>query len=62
MAETKPPLAPQFNRQLLPQLLAERQTAGEIEDLLKDPHKALIEHALQGELTHHVGDEEHAAA
>ena len=38
----------QFDRQVLQQLLAERQTAGEIEDLLKDLRKAFLEHALQG--------------
>jgi putative transposase len=62
MSETKPKLAPPFDRQLLTHLLAERQTAGEIEDLLKDLRKAFIEHALQGELTHHLGYEKHAVA
>lgn len=62
MSETKSKLTPQFDRQLLQQLLAERQTAGEIEDLLKDLRKAFINHALQGELTHHLGYEKHASA
>ena len=62
MSETKPKAARQFDRQLLQQLLADRQTAGEIEDLLKDLRKAFIEHALQGELTHLLGYEKHAAA
>jgi putative transposase len=62
MSEAKPTPAPQFERHLLQQLLAERQTAGEIEDLLKDLRKAFIEHALQGELTHHLGYEKYAAA
>lgn len=62
MSEAKQKIAPQFDRQLLQQLLAERHTAGEIEDLLKDLRKAFIEHALQGELTHHLGYEKHAAA
>ena len=50
-----------FDPDLLKQLLAERKTAGEIEDLLKDLRKAFIEHALQGELTHLLGYEKHAA-
>lgn len=49
-----------FSPALLQQLLAERKTAGEIEDLLKDLRKAFIEHALQGELTHLLGYEKHA--
>ncbi len=47
MSEAKPKTVPSFDRQLLQQLLAERQTAGEIEDLLKDLRKAFIEHALR---------------
>ncbi len=62
MSEAKPKTVPSFDRHLLQQLLAERQTAGEIEDRLKDLRKAFIEHALQGELTHHLGYEKHAAA
>ncbi|MBI1765928.1 MAG: IS256 family transposase [Acidobacteria bacterium] len=53
---------PAFAPELLQQLLAERKTAGEIEDLLKDLRKAFIEHALQGELTHLLGYEKHAVA
>jgi hypothetical protein len=43
MSDTKPKTVPSFDRQVLQQLLAERQTAGEIEDLLKDLRKAFIE-------------------
>lgn len=46
MSAAKPKPAPQFARQLLQELLAQRQTAGDIEDLLKDLRKAFIEHAL----------------
>jgi len=53
---------PSFDPQLLKQLLAERKTAGEIEDLLKDLRKAFIEEALQGELTHLLGYEKHSPA
>ena len=51
-----------FDPQLLNRLLAERKTAGEIEDLLKDLRKAFIEHALGGELTHLLGYEKHSPA
>lgn len=57
--ETNKP-APSFDPQLLKQLLADRQTAGEIEDLLKDLRKAFIEEALQGELSHLLGYEKHS--
>jgi hypothetical protein len=40
------PKAPAFDPDLLKQLLAERKTAGEIEDMLKDLRKAFIEQAL----------------
>ena len=62
MSEAKQQPAIQFDPQLLQQLLAERKSAGAIEDLLKDLRKAFIEHALQGELTHHLGYEKYAAA
>lgn len=52
-----PTTTPSFAPELLQQLLAERKTPGEIEDLLKDLRKAFIEHALQGELTHLLGYE-----
>ncbi len=60
-SDTQPKPA-SFEPDLLKQLLAERKTAGEIEDLLKDLRKAFIEHALQGELTHLLGYEKHAVA
>ena len=50
MSEAKPKPAIQFDPQLLQQLLAERKSAGAIEDLLKDLRKAFIEHALQADL------------
>jgi putative transposase len=56
------PSVPAFSPELLQQLLADRKTAGDIEDLLKDLRKAFIEHALQGELTHLLGYEKHAVA
>ena len=62
MSATKPKTVPSFERQLRQQLLAARQPSGEIAELLKDLRKAFIEHALQGELTHHLGYEKHAAA
>jgi hypothetical protein len=42
--------APKLDPQLVNQLLSGRKTAGEIDDLLKDLHKAFIESALDGEL------------
>lgn len=56
------PRKPSLDPQLVNQLLAGRQTAGEIEDLLKDLRKAFIESALDGELTHLLGYQKHAAA
>ncbi|MFN7946075.1 MAG: IS256 family transposase [Blastocatellia bacterium] len=53
---------PAFDSQLISQLLSGRKTAGEIEDLLKDLRKAFIESALEGELTHLLGYEKHAAS
>lgn len=48
-----------FDPQLLTQLLADRKTPGQIEDLLKDLRKAFIEHALEGELTDLLGYPKH---
>lgn len=56
------PRKPSLDPQLVNQLLAGRQTPGEIEDLLKDLRKAFIESALDGELTHLLGYPKHAAA
>ena len=56
------PKKPSLDPQLVNQLLAGRQTAGEIEDLLKDLRKAFIESALDGELTHLLGYPKHAAS
>jgi transposase-like protein len=56
------PKTPAFDPQLISQLLSGRETAGEIEDLLKDLRKAFIESALAGELTHLLGYEKHDAA
>ncbi len=53
---------PKLDPQIVNQLLAGRQTAGEIEDLLKDLRKAFIESALDGELTHLLGYEKHDAS
>ena len=50
---------PAFDPQLLTQLLADRKTPGQIEDLLKDLRKAFIEHALEGELTDLLGYPKH---
>jgi len=50
---------PAFDPQLLDQLLADRKTPGEIEDLLKGLRKAFIEHALEGELTDLLGYPKH---
>jgi putative transposase len=56
--DTKPK-TPAFDPQLINQLLSGRQTAGEIEDLLKELRKAFIESALEGELTHLLGYRKH---
>jgi transposase-like protein len=53
---------PAFDPQLINHLLSGRQTAGEIEDLLKDLRKAFIESALEGELTHLLGYPKHDPA
>jgi transposase-like protein len=56
------PTKPSLDPQLVNQLLASRQTPGEIEDLLKDLRKAIIESALDGELTHLPGYQKHPAS
>jgi len=56
------PREPSLDPQLVNQLLAGRQTPGEIEDLLKDLRKAFIESALDGELTHLLGYQKHAVS
>ena len=53
---------PAFDPQVLTQLLADRKTPGEIEDLLKGLRKAFIEHALEGELTDLLGYPKHHPA
>jgi putative transposase len=53
---------PEIDPQLDNQLLADRKTAGEIENFLKDLRQAFIESALDGELTHMLGYEKHDAS
>lgn len=50
---------PQFDPQIINQLMINRKTPGDIEDLLKDLRKTLIESALGGELSHLLGYEKH---
>ncbi len=50
---------PQFDPQIINQLLTNRKTPGDIEDLLKDLRKTFIESALGGELSHLLGYEKH---
>lgn len=50
---------PAFVPHLLTQLLADRKTPGQSEDLLKDLRKAFIEHALEGKLTDLLGHPKH---
>src|SRR5215208_6002903 len=44
-----------FDLAALDQLLGERRTMGEIDELFRRMKKALMERALAGELTHHLG-------
>lgn len=51
---------PSFPPELLDQLLSGKNTAADIEQLLKDLRKSFIEHALEGELTHLLGYGKHS--
>ncbi len=54
----------EFNTELLDELLGDNATAQEIlgqHGLIKQLTKALLERALQGELTHELGYEKHQA-
>src|SRR6476660_2511439 len=44
-----------FDPATLDQLLGERRTMGELDELFRQMKKALMERALAGELTHHLG-------
>ena len=44
-----------FDPAALDQLLGERRTMGELDELFRQMKKALMERALAGELTHHLG-------
>ena len=44
-----------FDPAALDQLLGERRTLGEVDELFRLMKKALMERALAGELTHHLG-------
>ena len=44
-----------FDPGALDQLLGERRTMGELDELFRQMKKALMERALAGELTHHLG-------
>ena len=56
---TKPRKKPKtdsgFDPAALDQLLGERRTMGELDELFRQMKKALMERALAGELTHHLG-------
>jgi putative transposase len=47
--------APGFDPAALDALLGERRTIGEVDELFRQMKKALMERALAGELTHHLG-------
>ena len=47
--------APGFDPAALDALLGERRTPGEMDELFRQMKKALMERALAGELTHHLG-------
>ena len=47
--------APGFDPAALDALLGERRTMGEVDELFRQMKKALMERALAGELTHHLG-------
>ena len=51
----KPETAPGFDPAALDALLGERRTMGEMDELFRQMKKALMERALAGELTHHLG-------
>lgn len=51
----KPEPAAGFDPAALDALLGERRTPGEMEELFRQMKKALLERALTGELTHHLG-------
>jgi len=56
--------AVEFKPELLDELLGEATTAQELlgsSGLIKELSKALLERMLEGELSHHLGDEKHAA-
>ncbi len=44
-----------FDPAALDALLGERRTMGEVDELFRRMKKALMERALAGELTHHLG-------
>ena len=44
-----------FDPAALDALLGERRTLGEVDELFRQMKKALMERALAGELTHHLG-------
>jgi len=50
-----PPAAPPFDPAALDALLAGRQTPAELDALFRQMKQALMERALSGELTHHLG-------
>ena len=49
------PADPGFDPAALDALLGERRTPGELDELFRQMKKALMERALAGELTHHLG-------
>jgi transposase-like protein len=51
-----------FNDEVINELLKPGQTAEDINALLKQLTKAILERAMQGELTHHLGYAKHDPA
>jgi putative transposase len=55
MARPRKRQDPQFDPQLIDQVLEGRKTMEEVEELFRQMKKALMERILEGELTHHLG-------